>query len=70
MTPCQMAGRPCHRQATTVVRIDGVGDRPLCDECLASLERMGMHFRRLDERAPLPAWRQRDLKRDQTGLVA
>jgi hypothetical protein len=43
---CRMAGGTCYRNATAVLRIDGVGDRALCSDCIATLERMGVAFRR------------------------
>jgi hypothetical protein len=57
---CTMAGG-CPNDALVVVRIHGVGDRPLCQNCLASLDRMGMSYRRLDAEAVVPEWRQRGL---------
>lgn len=66
---CQMAGEQCPRTDTIVVRMAGIGDRRICPAHLVTLERLGMHFRRLDDRAPLPRWRQQDLGRDLTGQV-
>lgn len=61
-----MAGAHCPNPATVAVRIPGAGDRSLCASCVATLEALGMAFRRLDEKAPIPAWRQRSLARDMT----
>jgi hypothetical protein len=72
---CRMAGGTCYRNATAVLRIDGVGDRALCSDCIATLERMGvafrrdqlgMAFRRLDAAVPIPDWRTRLTARDMT----
>ena len=60
---CAMAGATCYRPAAVVLRIAGVGDRALCSEHVATLEALGMAFRRLDDSAPLPEWRQRSLAR-------
>lgn len=71
MTACQMAGRPpCPNPAVAVVRIADVGDRPLCQADIETLTRLGMSFRRLDDTAPLPAWRRRDLTKDMTRQLA
>lgn len=67
MKPCRWAGAPCPNEGATTIRLAGVGDRALCADHLATATRMGMAFRRLDEDAPAPAWRQRDLTRDMTG---
>ncbi|HXJ66458.1 MAG TPA: hypothetical protein VNN79_22090 [Actinomycetota bacterium] len=67
--PCAMAGRQCPNPAETLVRIAGVGDRALCPSCIATLDALGMHFRRLDETQPLPEWRTRSLARDFTGAL-
>ena len=68
MTPstCRMAGATCYRNATAVLRIDGVGDRAMCPEHIATLETLGMAFRRLDAAVVVPEWRQRSLRRDLT----
>lgn len=66
---CQSAGKPCERLATLVVRIAGVGDRSLCEPCYRSMSEMGMAVRRLDDVTYLPAWRQRNLARDETRLA-
>ncbi len=58
---CRMAGAPCPNQGTVLVRIPGVGDRRLCASCIASMERMGMEFRRLEDSTLVPEWRQRSL---------
>jgi hypothetical protein len=64
-----MAGRQCPNEGTTVVRIDRVGDRVLCPSCIETLEAIGMHFRRLDEKVAVPEWRTRSLGRDFTGAL-
>jgi hypothetical protein len=72
MTPgarCGMAGPQCPNDALAVVRIYGVGDRNLCQSCLASITRLGMDFRRLDAEAVVPEWRQRLTAVDMTGRV-
>ena len=66
---CGMAGAQCPRTPEAVVRITGVGDRALCGPCMATLERLGMDFRRLDESVPVPEWRTRSLARNMTDLV-
>lgn len=66
---CQMAGEQCPRTDTTVLRLASVGDRRICPVHQKVLERMGMHFRRLDDAAPKPLWRQHNLARDFTGRV-
>jgi hypothetical protein len=58
-----MAGRQCPNPAECLVRVTGVGDRALCGSCIATLEQLGMHFRRLDEKVPVPEWRTRSLAR-------
>lgn len=60
---CQMAGTRCYRTDTVLVRIEGVGDRRICETDLATLERMGVAFRRLDADAVVPEWRTRALAR-------
>lgn len=57
---CRMAGG-CPNEGKTLVRIPGVGDRRVCGSCLASMERMGMSFRRIDEAGSVPEWRLRSL---------
>jgi hypothetical protein len=54
-TPCGMAGAQCPNDATTRVRIFGVGDRCLCDEHLATITALGMDYRVLEDE-PKPAW--------------
>jgi hypothetical protein len=63
-----MAGG-CSQDALAMFRIAGVGDRALCQVHVASLERMGMHFRRLDDSTPIPEWRRRLTAKDTTALV-
>jgi len=64
-----MAGAQCFRPASAVLRIDGVGDRAICTEHIATLEALGMAFRRLSDSEPAPEWRRRSLSRDFTGRV-
>lgn len=52
MTRCAMAGADCPNPATEAVTLTGVGVRGLCADHLATLERMGLHFRRPGERVP------------------
>ena len=58
---CAMAGRQCPNDPLCLVRIHGVGDRALCQSCIATLEQLGMSFRRLDDTTPLPEWRRRGI---------
>jgi hypothetical protein len=70
MKPCRWAGLPCRDEATATVRIAGVGDRSVCDFHLATLERLGMDFRRLDEQgAFVPEWRRHLTAVDRTGAL-
>ena len=64
---CAMAGG-CPNDALAKVRIFGVGDRALCQSCIASLTRMGMDHRVLED-APEPQWKSRLKARDMTELV-
>lgn len=64
---CQYPAAACPIPATETVTLTGVGVRSLCADHIATLARMGLHFRRLGER--VPAWRQRGLARDMTGAV-
>lgn len=64
---CQFAGG-CSRLATVTVRIARIGDRPVCSQHRAWMERTGMDFRVLEPSAA-PAWRQRDLAKDLTGVA-
>jgi hypothetical protein len=50
-------------------RIAGVGDRPVCDEHIAVLDRLGMAYRRLDPEAPAQEWRRRLTAVDMTGAM-
>lgn len=70
MRPCQMAGTPCPREAVVTARIGGVGDRPVCQSCFETMTGLGMDVRALDPNAYVPEWRQRDLARDMTRVVA
>lgn len=65
---CAMAGRQCPNDALAMVRIFGVGDRALCQSCIASLTRLGMDYRVLED-APAPEWRARLRAKDMTGLA-
>jgi hypothetical protein len=67
--PCTCADQPCHREATLVARLAGVGDRPLSRECFDRYVAMGMDIRELEAEATVPAWRQRSRARDTTGRV-
>ncbi len=67
---CQMAGEHCPETETEVLRITGVGDRRICGGHVLVLDRLGMHYRRLDDDAPKPAWRQRSLARDESGTLS
>lgn len=68
--PCAMAGRQCPNGAECVVRVAGVGDRALCSACIGTLEALGMHFRRLEDAAPLPVWRRHGITaKDMTGAL-
>lgn len=62
MKPCLMAGGQCHHEATTTVRIDGIGDRPLCRTHADWIVAQGMG-RELEANAFVPEWRTRDLSR-------
>lgn len=70
MTACRFAA-DCTHEGKHLVRIDGVGDRRVCDAHLRWMTDMGMGFRVLPDNLVVPAWRQRDLASDKTGrLVA
>ena len=62
MKPCLMAGGQCRREATRTVRIDGIGDRPMCTYHADWIVLQGMG-RTLEPNAFVPEWRTRDLKR-------
>lgn len=68
MKPCQMAGRQCPNDGTVLVRIADVGDRLVCEADFEWMVGAGMAVRRLEPDAFVPAWRQRDLARDETRL--
>lgn len=70
MTRCQSASVDCRRVGTIPVRIDRVGDRRVCPACAFYLVNVAGIARLLDPSAPVPAWRQRDLRRDMTRSVA
>lgn len=68
MKPCQMAGAPCPHEAVATVRIDVVGDRPLCQAHRDFVVAQGFG-RVLEPNAFVPEWRKNLKARDQTGLV-
>lgn len=47
MGPCRWAGLPCPNEAEVAVRLPGVGDREICREHVAVLDRLGMSYRPL-----------------------
>lgn len=52
----------CARLANRMVRLDGVGDRALCDPCIKTLTDLGMGMRVLEETPEsVPEWRKRSL---------
>jgi hypothetical protein len=57
MKPCQFAGPQCPHEAVTTVRIDFVGDRPVCAAHRDFVLTMGMG-RELDPSAAVPEWRK------------
>ena len=65
---CAMAGG-CPNDALAKVRIFGVGDRHLCQSCIASLTRMGMDHRILDETV-VPEWKSRLVAKEMTTSAA
>lgn len=68
MITCRMAGGQCPNESVATVRIDGVGDRPLCATHRDFVLAQGFG-RVLDPNVVVPEWRTRDLARDQTGRV-
>jgi hypothetical protein len=68
MKPCQMAGAQCPHEAVATVRIDVIGDRPLCAEHRDFVIAQGFG-RELEANAYVPEWRKADLARDMTGRV-
>lgn len=62
MKPCLMAGGQCPHEATCTVRVDGIGDRPMCQPHAEFIVTMGMG-RVLPASAFVPEWRTRDLSR-------
>ncbi len=68
-TPCRMNGNTCPNDAADVVRVDTVGDRPLCGPHRDFV--IGQGFGRVLPLEPafVPQWRQNLKGRDQTGLV-
>lgn len=70
MKPCQSAGAQCPHEAVLTARIAGIGDRALCRACFDSYVALGMDIRELDPNEFVPAWRQRDLSRDMTRVLA
>ena len=68
MKPCLMAGPQCPHEAVRTVRIDGVGDRDLCDNYTRIVVNELGFGRVLEQDAYVPEWRKRSLLRDQTAL--
>lgn len=68
MRPCLMAGAQCPHEAVVTVRIDGIGDRPLCAEHRDFILSMGMG-RELTANAFVPTWRKNLRAVDLTGRV-
>ncbi len=69
MSLCQMAGARCPETETVLVRIADVGDRRICGGHLATLDRLGMSYRRLDVQPFVPEWRRRGIAHDLTGAM-
>lgn len=69
MKPCTFAGG-CPHQAVVTVRIAHVGDRAVCAAHRDWMTSQGMDYRVLETNAFVPAWRQRDLRRDLTRVLA
>lgn len=70
MTTCRFANE-CSNEGKHLVRIQGVGDRRVCDDHLRWMTAVGMDFRPLADNLIVPEWRQRSLASDKTGrLVA
>lgn len=68
---CQMAGERCPETQTVLVRIADVGDRRMCGGHLATLDRLGMSYRRLDvQPAGRPEWLRRGVGHDLTGALS
>ncbi len=68
MKRCLMAGGQCPHEATRTVRIDGIGDRPLCQPHAEWIVAQGMG-RELEPNAYVPEWRGRLTAKDMTGRV-
>ena len=68
MKPCQMAGTQCPHEATSTVRIDTVGDRPLCSDHAQFVVGQGFG-RTLETNAYQPRWVGNLRAVDQTGRV-
>jgi hypothetical protein len=69
MKPCTMAGAQCPHEAVATVRIDGIGDRPLCGAHRDFVIAQGFG-RVLDVNAYKPPWlRDKTFARDMTGRV-
>lgn len=66
---CQMAGERCPETQTVLVRIADVGDRRMCGAHLATLDRLGMTYRRLDAPVFIPEWRRHGIAKDMTGAL-
>ena len=69
MKPCQMApAGSCPHEATVTVRIDLLGDRPLCSTHAQFVVEQGFG-RVLEPNAYEPAWRKNLRAVDMTGRV-
>jgi hypothetical protein len=69
MKPCHMAGGQCPHEATCTARIDGIGDRALCQTHADWIVTMGMG-RILNTNDLRPAeWTRRLQAKDFTGRV-
>lgn len=68
MRHCQMAGGQCPHEAVVTVRIDRIGDRPLCRPHADFVVTIGFG-RELDPNAYVPRWVGNLRAVDQTGRV-
>ena len=68
---CQKIATDCIGEPARRVYLDAVEKgQDLCEPCIAAATRMGMNPVADRRSAPrIPAWRQRDLSRDQTGRI-
>jgi hypothetical protein len=70
MKPCTMAGAQCPHEAVATVRIDGIGDRPLCAAHRDFVIAQGFG-RVLEVNAFQPQWlRDKTFARDLRGRLA